>query len=72
MQIAGRRTETVPRQPQIDIARLDAPNLGQLARWPLPLDSSHDEAFSLNRFRLLVLNGFKKAVAQFSQSQLSL
>ena len=56
MQIARRRAETVARQPQIDIARFDLANLSQFASRPVGLDSPDDEGFSLNRFRLLMLN----------------
>ena len=56
MQIARRGAEAVPRQPQIDIARLDLADLSQLTSRPVGFDSPDDESLSLNRFRLLMLN----------------
>jgi hypothetical protein len=46
--------------------------LREPAGWPIGLDSFDDERFSLNRLRLLMLNSFEIALAQFAQRQLSL
>src|SRR6266436_178058 len=72
MQIARRRAETIARQPQFNIARSDLPDLREPASRPVGLDSADDERLSLNGFRLLMLNGFQIAVAQFGQRELSL
>ena len=72
VEVARRGAKTVPRQPQINITWFDLTDLSQPASGPIGLDSSDDEGFSLNRFRLLMLNRFQIAVAQFRQGQLSL
>src|SRR5438034_3434828 len=68
MKIARCGAKAVPRQPQLNITRLDLADLGQLASRPVRLDSSDDEAFSLNRFRILMLNCFQIAVAQIGRA----
>jgi hypothetical protein len=72
MQVARRGAKAVPRQPQINITWFDLANLSQPASRPVVLDSANDERFPFNSFRLLMLNCFQIAVAQFGQSQLSL
>ena len=60
------------RQPHIDIARFDFPDLSQVAGRPIALDSADDESFPLEGFRLLMLNRFQITVAQLSERQLPL
>ena len=70
--IAGNRTEAITGDPQIDMRRLNLYDLGKSAGRPVRFYAANDERLSLNRFRLLMLDGCRVAIAQLGQRELAL
>jgi len=72
VQIAGVRSEAITGDPKIEMRRLNFGDLSKPAVRPLVFYPVNDERFSLDGFRLLMLDRRRVAIAELSNREFAL